>query len=169
MDSMECQYCYAVTSQKISDGTILKQDIKEGEIIGEQGPQGPPGEVLDDSVTTAKIQDGQVMTADLSDNVVTTPNIQDDSVTDAKVSFIKWHELGDGENGWNPDGAVGDFVITGVTDVKRDSVISISLGDAASQVVFCGVDDKGTGTFTLHCSGPVANGAVLDLTVFNPS
>jgi hypothetical protein len=33
----------SVTSPKIRDGTILKQDVKPGEIIGEQGPPGPPG------------------------------------------------------------------------------------------------------------------------------
>lgn len=33
----------SVTSPKIRDGTILKQDVKPGEIIGEQGPPGPTG------------------------------------------------------------------------------------------------------------------------------
>lgn len=33
----------SVTSPKIKDGTILKQDVKPGEIVGEQGPPGPPG------------------------------------------------------------------------------------------------------------------------------
>jgi hypothetical protein len=57
---------------------------------------------------------------------VTTPKIPNGSVTDANVSSIKWYNLGDGDNGPNPDGAVGDFVITGVSYVKKDSVNSVS-------------------------------------------
>jgi hypothetical protein len=33
----------SVTSPKIKDGTILKEDVKPSEIIGEQGPPGPVG------------------------------------------------------------------------------------------------------------------------------
>ena len=32
-----------LTTAKIQDGTILKQDVKAGEIVGEQGPPGPAG------------------------------------------------------------------------------------------------------------------------------
>ena len=87
----------AVTSAKITDGTIAAGDLASGAAVPADG-----------SITAAKLADNAVTTAKIVDNALTTAKIADNAVTSAKATGVggitvcdHWYLASSTSNGTN--------------------------------------------------------------------
>ena len=142
---------------------------------------GGGNKIPDGSITTSKLADGAVTNSKIANNAVNSSQIQDSSVTPSKISFLTFHSIPSGHDGFATITGSSFINITGsdLSDIKPSSIVIVNINTGSSdfgvQVAYggCEVINRFDHGFTLLCPHfsfptPLPESARLDIAVLNP-
>jgi hypothetical protein len=116
-------------------------------------------DIADNAVTTTHIAPGAVTSGDIADGAVTSEKIAS--------TFAYQRTIGDGSNGWTPDGATSTFIVTDPLITNSFQRVLINLGTPAFGGPVCSVTFINFGNMEVSCSSAPADGTELRYVVFN--
>ena len=100
---------------------------------------GGNNKISDGSITTSKLADGAVTNPKIADDAVSSSQIQDSSITPSKTSFLTFHTIASGQDGFTDDGHSGIITVTGtdLSDIKASSIVIANVNACCLKSAAC--------------------------------
>jgi hypothetical protein len=137
------------------------------------------------AVTSAQIANGTIGSANIADNAITSSRIANSSVTPSKTSFMTFHKLVYGQDGWTPNCVITDGNppvcttpnhVSGadLSEISQTSIVLINIQTpyGPGNQPICVATNTFSEGFDIECpfvpNGSLDSNAVLKIAVLNP-